>query len=244
MTTVDCPRKHNAQAGFFALLAVVLCSLATPNSLCHALAQEQPPAVEDPPKDKDVEMLPPPTDWERLIYLPYKNLKQVFEKEGAAVFMPYAQFLRMWDKTHVGNMRDPAKPPVNAVITSAAYTGRITGDVAQIEAALTVQVLGRPWVELPIQFGDAAIGKVSSSDEKVLLQATGNGTYALLFSQGRRAQSAAGIVGEGPHLARRAQRRSRLSRVGNHVRRFDGARRGSGDRVDSPGGRHSAGGGR
>jgi hypothetical protein len=87
----------------------------------------------------------------------------------------------MWDKTHVGNARDPAKPPVNAVITAAAYTGRITGDVAEIEAALTVQVLGRPWVELPIQFGDAAIGKVTSSDEKVLLQATGNGTYALLF---------------------------------------------------------------
>ena len=124
---------------------------------------------------------PQPSDWERLIYLPYKNLKQVFEKEGAAVFVPYAQFLKMWDKARPSDMQGPARPPVNAVISEAAYTGRITGDVARIEAALTVEVLGKPWVELPIQFGDAAIGKVTSGDEKVLLQATGNGAYALLF---------------------------------------------------------------
>ena len=55
-------------------------------------------------------MLPPPSDWERLVYLPYKNLKQVFEKEGSAVFMPYAQFLKMWDKARVGESRDPARP--------------------------------------------------------------------------------------------------------------------------------------
>jgi hypothetical protein len=149
-----------------------------------AAAQENPPPGDAATKDEKVEMLPPPTDWERLIYLPYKNLKQVFEKEGAAVFMPYGQFLKMWDKLRPGDLRDPAKPPVNAVITEAVYTGKIAGDIAQIEAALTVQVLGKPWVELPVQFGDAAIGKVTSSDDKVLLQATGNGTYALLFPKG------------------------------------------------------------
>jgi hypothetical protein len=124
---------------------------------------------------------PKPIDWERLIYLPYKNLKQVFEKEGAAVFMPYSQFLKMWDKSRLLDPKVPAKPPVNAVITEAAYTGKISGDVAQLEVQLTVQVLGKPWVEVPIQFGDAAIGKMTASDEKVLLQATGNGAYTLLF---------------------------------------------------------------
>jgi hypothetical protein len=146
----------------------------------QAVSADDKPAATDA-SGQAVEMLPPPSDWERLIYLPYKNLKQVFEKEGAAVFMPYAQFLKMWDKARVGEARDPVRPAVNAVITEAVYTGRIAGDVANIEAALTVQVLGKPWVELPIQFGDAAIGKVTSSDEKILLQATGNGTYALLF---------------------------------------------------------------
>ncbi len=124
---------------------------------------------------------PAASDWERLIYLPYKNLKQVFEKEGSAVFMSYGQFLKMWDKTRLADPRIGAKPPVNAVITEAAYAGTVAGDVGQVEAVLTVQVLGKPWVELPIQFGDAAIGKMTPSDDKILLQATGNGTYALLF---------------------------------------------------------------
>jgi hypothetical protein len=95
--------------------------------------------------------------------------------------MSYGQFLKMWDKTRLGDPRVPGKPPVNAVMTEAAYSATIAGDIAQVEANLTVQVLGKPWVELPIQFGDAAIGKMTPSDEKILLQATGNGTYTLLF---------------------------------------------------------------
>ncbi len=95
--------------------------------------------------------------------------------------MPYAQFLKMWDKSRPLDPRVPGKPPVNAVITEAAYSGKIAGDVAQLEVNLTVQVLGKPWVEVPIQFGEAAIGKMTASDDKVLLQATGNGTYGLLF---------------------------------------------------------------
>src|SRR5262249_11945489 len=106
-------------------------------------AQEKPAAG----AGVDREAAPAPSDWERLVYLPYKNLKQVFEKEGAAVFMPYGQFQKMWDKMRVVDLRDPAKPPVKAVITDAAYTGTIAGDIARIEAALTIEVLGKPWVE-------------------------------------------------------------------------------------------------
>ncbi|HEY2252010.1 MAG TPA: hypothetical protein VGH74_13150, partial [Planctomycetaceae bacterium] len=139
---------------------------------------EQAKPADPPPKARNAKET---NDWERLIYLPYKNLKQAFEKEGSAVFMSYGQFLKMWDKSRLTDPRLPAKPPVGAVITEAAYTGMVAGDVAQVEAVLTVQVLGKPWVELPIQFGDAAIGKMTPSDDKILLQATGTGTYALLF---------------------------------------------------------------
>ncbi|MBI3865330.1 MAG: hypothetical protein HY290_25935 [Planctomycetia bacterium] len=160
------------------LLAVAGCTLAASLPGVAAGQESGAQAEGGQPKAGDA---PKPSDWESLVYLPYKNLKQVFEKEGAAVFMPYAQFLKMWDKSHPFDPRVPGKPPVNAVITEIAFTGKIAGDVAQLEASLTVQVLGKPWVELPIQFGDAAIGKMTASDDKVLLQATGNGAYALLF---------------------------------------------------------------
>ncbi|MSR56234.1 MAG: hypothetical protein EXS05_00985 [Planctomycetaceae bacterium] len=121
------------------------------------------------------------SEWERLIYVPYRNLKQVFEKEDSTVLMPYGRFLKLWERLQRIDLSQPAKPPVNAVITSAAYTGRIEKDVARINVELTIQVLGTPWVEVPIQFGEAAIGKMTASDDKVLLQGTGNGAYSLLF---------------------------------------------------------------
>ncbi|MBS0261264.1 MAG: hypothetical protein JSS02_04850, partial [Planctomycetes bacterium] len=164
---------------------LALSGLLVWSGLCSqtpAWGQETPPAEAGPGKPGDT-TIPKPSDWERLVYIPYKNLKQVFEKEGAAVFMPYAQFLKMWEKTRTLDPQAGTRTPVSAVVSEALYSGKISGDVAQLEVQLTVQVLGKPWVEVPIQFGDAAIGKMTASDDKTLLQATGNGTYTLLFAK-------------------------------------------------------------
>ena len=117
--------------------------------------------------------------WERLIYLPYKNLKDVFEKHGATVFMPYLEYLQLWEKS--GGDKAADKPPVAAVITESHYTARIDKDIARIEAAFTVQVLGKAWAQVPIRFGGAAVGKVTSGADQVILRGTGQGNYALLF---------------------------------------------------------------
>ncbi len=137
-----------------------------------ASTPEPPPAAE--PADKA------DSDWERLIYLPYKNLKDVFEKHGSTVFMPYAEYVKRWQQ---GN-QPPAKNIVEAVVTESHYTATVDRSLLRIKASLTVQVLGKPWVEVPIQFGNAAVGKLTAEDGKqVLLKGTGNGTYALLFGQ-------------------------------------------------------------
>ena len=120
------------------------------------------------------------SDWERLIYLPYKNLKDVFDKHGSTVFMPYAEYVKRWQQ---GN-EPPAKNIVEAVITESHYTATVDRSLLRIKASLKIQVLGKPWVEVPIQFGNAAVGKLTVEDGKqVLLKGTGNGTYALLFGQ-------------------------------------------------------------
>jgi hypothetical protein len=120
------------------------------------------------------------SDWERLIYLPYRNLKDVFEKHGSTVFMPYAEYVKQWQQ---GN-QPPEKNIVEAVITESHYTATVDRSLLRIKASLTVQVLGKPWVQVPVQFGNAAVGKLTAEDGKqVLLKGTGNGTYALLFGQ-------------------------------------------------------------
>lgn len=118
---------------------------------------------------------------ERLIYMPFKNLKAVFEKSDGSVFMPYADYLRLIEATMSSGLRKTDQPPVTGVITSANYVAKVEKDVAQVSATLVVQALDKGWAEVPLKFGEAAIGKLTSDTGKVLLRGTGNGTYSLLL---------------------------------------------------------------
>ncbi len=159
------------------LLAVSLSWLAfAPFSLSDSPSPMRANAQEAKPKEA------PEVTWEQLIYVPYKQLSTVFEKQKATVFMSYAEYLKLWNKSG----EQPGQPPVAAVISAASYRAKIDQDVARIEAEYSVRVLGKAWSELPLKFGDAAIGDVTSEGgadvkEKVLLRATGDGVYSLLF---------------------------------------------------------------
>ena len=118
---------------------------------------------------------------ERLIYMPFKNLKAVFEKPDGSVLVPYADYIKLWEKAFGDGMRKPDHPPISGVISSASYSAKVEKDVAQISATLIVQVLEKGWAEIPVKFGEAAIGKLTSDTGKVLLRGTGNGTYSLLL---------------------------------------------------------------
>ena len=78
-------------------------------------------------------------------------------------------------------MRKPEQAPLGGVITSATYSAKVEKDVAQISASFVVQALEKGWAEIPVKFGEAAIGKLTSDSGKVLLRGTGNGTYSLML---------------------------------------------------------------
>ena len=111
------------------------------------------------------------------VYLPFKFLKGIFESQGASVVVPLDEYKRLKE---AAEKQLPAAPSVSAVITSASYVATVEQDLARIRAELTVNVLGTPWVEIPIRFGDAAVGKLEAGD-KILLKGTGEGNYSLLF---------------------------------------------------------------
>jgi len=116
---------------------------------------------------------------EHIIYLPFKNLRDVFEDEDSSIVLPYAQFLEMWDRL-IQTERPPISPPVNGVITRADYVGAVKGELVHLEATLDVEVLGAEWARLPVAFGDAAIGSARTEDGAVLLRGVGEGRYELL----------------------------------------------------------------
>lgn len=141
-----------------------------------AAAQETPPSATQPANEG---MQPPP---EQVIYVPFKNLRTVFEKHGSSVFLPFAEYLTLWEKSW-GTGLKPDAPPVAAAMTSARYSATVKQDLATIQATLVVQVLKPGWAEIPVKFGNAAIGAVTSAPGNVLLRGTAPGEYALLFHE-------------------------------------------------------------
>ena len=163
--------RANWRRWFFAGLATLVLLLSSGSGL----AQDEPAADVDPAGAKNGEA----SSLERLIYLPYRNLKDVFAKHGSTVFMPYAEYLKLWE-----NSQAPGRKDVEGVITEAHYTASVDKSLLRIKAELTVRVLGKPWVEVPVTFGRAAVGKLTADkDGQVLLRGTGDGQYALLFGE-------------------------------------------------------------
>jgi hypothetical protein len=131
------------------------------------------------PPDTKQSNAEPPLRQEHVIYLPFENLRDVFEDEDSSIVLPYAQFLEMWDRL-VQPDEPPVQPPVNGVITRADYAGSVKGDLVHLEATLDVEVLSAEWARLPVEFGDAAIGSARAEDGAVLLRGVGEGRYELL----------------------------------------------------------------
>src|SRR5690349_7742977 len=54
---------------------------------------------------------------EQTIYIPYAKLRQIFEKEGRGVFVPYDEFQRLWKAAqNAARKIEDYKPPVAALI--------------------------------------------------------------------------------------------------------------------------------
>lgn len=157
------------------LLAALLIGL--PSASLFSQQPTQPPTA---PAESKPAPPPDPDAWDRLIYVPFQNLKSIFDKQGSTVFLPFADYVKLWEK--LGRTASD-KPSVTAVIAESHYVARVEKDLAKIEATLVVQALGKNWSEVPLKFGDAAIGKLNVADEKILLRGTGKGSYALSFPE-------------------------------------------------------------
>ncbi len=165
--------KH---VSFYSLIFSVGIAIGTPQ------LQAQPKGLNgNPPEAATKKPADDASPLESLIYVPYRSMKTVFEKQGATAFVPYGEYLKLVESMLGDKLRKPSQPPVAGVITSAKYVGTVEADVVQITATLEVQALDKGWAEIPIRFGEAAIGEITSDSGKVLLRGTGPGTYALLF---------------------------------------------------------------
>lgn len=123
---------------------------------------------------------PPESVVERVFYVPFKNLMATLDRVDGSVFVPYADYMKLLESAMQGQ-RKPDEPPVSGVISSAAYTATVQKDLVLVTAVLQVQALSEGWSEVPLKFGEAAIGQLTAEPANVLLRGTGNGTYSLML---------------------------------------------------------------
>ena len=117
--------------------------------------------------------------WDRLIYVPFKELQKVFDNQDASVVLPYAEYLDLMKRAI--NAVPLTTGNQDAVITSSSWSATVEKDLARVTVELKLNVLKENgWATLPVAFGAAAIGKVEPADGSVLLKGIGQGQYELL----------------------------------------------------------------
>ena len=133
----------------------------------------------------------PDTLKEQIIYVPYEKLPQVFEKPARGVFLPYEQFQQLWDAARKNALPQPNQgPPLRSLITNIESTAEVRGDVMEVQALLTIQLLGEGWHEIPLRLADAAISSAMIGEENArIVFRPGQGYFLLLnFKEGQADQ--------------------------------------------------------
>jgi hypothetical protein len=107
-----------------------------------------------------------PVERERSIFVPYTELEQVFQDGGTGVFLPYREFLDLWNELTQKRQEKVEPPPANSVLSLADYTGRIEGQTLLLDAKLTAESFKTDgWTVLPISakhlpgLSEAVLGK-------------------------------------------------------------------------------------
>jgi hypothetical protein len=154
-----------------AVLLFLLALLAVPS----VLAQEQPLA-EEPAAKKEL-------TGDQKVYVPFRNLKDVFEKEGQGVFVPFEEFLKLWE-ADLDRRPVAAEPPMPFLITRAIYEGSVDGDVATVKAVVSFETFTPGWSAVPLGFSGISFAKATIGGEAATLEGGSDGYWVHVLKPG------------------------------------------------------------
>ncbi|MEO6787111.1 MAG: hypothetical protein ABI318_13350, partial [Chthoniobacteraceae bacterium] len=151
-----------------------LLALALPAFVALSFAQEPPPAPPVPPAPPKV------ITKEEKIFVPFEKLEEVFAGQEQGVFLPYREFLEMWNKVNLPEKLKKTEPPVDGVVAGATYTGKVDGDLAEIRAKVNFEALKDGWSQIPLGTGLA----LAEAKTTALLNATDAGQTVIFPKKG------------------------------------------------------------
>ena len=141
------------------------------------------------PPDPAADPTPAIPPAERSIYIPYEDLEAVFEKDGRGVFLPYREFLDLWNQLSVKNEEEEIDPPTDGVLSSAHYSATLEGDenarVMKIVAKLQAEsFLDKGWSVVPLIAGELNVAEAETG-EATLHLADAGGYQLILPKKGK-----------------------------------------------------------
>lgn len=148
-------------------------------------SQEAPPVAAPAAQQADVAGEKKNSLFEQTIYVPYDKLSKVFESPSRGVFLPYDEFQKLWQAARAKNAVDnPVSIPLRSMITSISSEATVRGDVMQVSAKLSIQMLGLGWHEIPLRLADAAISEAEIAGETArIIFRPGQGYFLLMERQ-------------------------------------------------------------
>ena len=121
---------------------------------------------------------------ERSVYVPYEDLEKLFENEGRGVFLPYKEFLDLWNQLAVEKEKEKEKPPTDGVVSSAMYTATVEGtdnQVLAIDAVLRAESFKEDgWAVVPLIKAGLNIAEADTGEATLHL---GKNGYELILPQ-------------------------------------------------------------
>jgi len=130
----------------------------------------------------------PPVDPERLrektVYIPYDKLREIFEREGRGVFLPYEEFQELWRAAAERTRRPPdLKPPIEALLSEVSSDATVSRDVVQVHATVSIEVLTEGWHQVPLRLSDAAVTSAVIAGQPARLVTGPDGGHRLLIEK-------------------------------------------------------------
>lgn len=140
------------------------------------------PPVTPPPVADTTKV--PVRERERRIYVPYEELEKVFQDDGKGVFLPYREFLDLWNELTLKREEDKEKPPpTDGVVSKAEYTGRVEGQTLVLDAKISVESFRKGWTLLTLSSSPLS-GIAEASTGKAVLRPNANNCEVMLPDKG------------------------------------------------------------
>ncbi len=115
--------------------------------------------------------------------MPYDQIEKAFTDSGTGVFLPYREFLDLWNQLQIKRSEEDSAPPTDGVISRIEYSGAVEGQTLSLTAKISAESFkSKGWAKLALGSG-AIAGIAQAQTGKAVLNVLANGSAELLLPE-------------------------------------------------------------